>query len=73
MCFLSFMSTILDLSFQLFWGLFCGPLVLHTFAAHLSAISGAVEVDGWKERPTQSGLVLAAAAVSSHVSICRQY
>lgn len=63
--FLSFVSIILDLSSQLFRGLFCGPLVLRTFAAHLSAISGAVEVDGWKEKPARSGLILSAAAVSS--------
>ena len=54
---------------QLFRVLFCGPLVLQTFAAHFNAINGAVMVTGLKNEQAWSSLVLAAAVVSSHMLI----
>lgn len=57
--------------YQFFKGLFRGPLVLRTFAAHFTAINGTIEIAGWKDEPARSGLVLAAAAVSSHNLMCR--
>ena len=54
---------------QLFRGLFCGPLVLHTFSAHFTAITGAVKVATLKDEKAQSGLVLATIAVGFHPHI----
>ena len=52
--------------FQLFKGLFCGPLVLHTFAAHFIAIGGTVKVAGLKDGPAWGGLCLTSALVITH-------
>jgi len=57
--------------YQFFKGLFRGPLILRTFAVHFTAINGAVKVMDWEDEPARSGLVLAAAAVSSRNIMCR--
>ena len=46
------------LAYQLFKGLFCGPLVLQTFAAHFNAINGVVKVAGLKDEQVQIALTL---------------
>ena len=66
---------------QQYKGIFCGPFVLRTFAAHLNAIRGAVNVQGLitGDKPHKGGLVLSAVSVcvsayfrshcQSHVSL----
>jgi hypothetical protein len=55
---------------QQYKGIFCGPLVLRTFAAHFNAIRGAVDVRGLitGDKPHKGGLVLS--AVSVRVCVC---
>ncbi|KAI0247968.1 hypothetical protein BJV78DRAFT_1285175 [Lactifluus subvellereus] len=54
---------------QFFKGIFCGPLVLHTFAAHFISINGAVKVAGLRVEQPRSALVLAAAAVQRGLTL----
>ena len=54
---------------QLFKGLFHGTMVLCTFAAHFTTITGAVKVAGVKEEQPQGAFILAAAVVGSYPHI----
>jgi hypothetical protein len=56
--------------FQQFRGLFHGPFVLHTFAAHFITISGTVKVASLVNGLAQSGLALASASVITHFLMC---
>ena len=56
--------------FQQFRGLFRGPFVLRTFAAHFIAIGGAVKVASLVNGPARSGLALASASVITHFLTC---
>ena len=57
--------------FQQFKSLFCGPLVLHTFAAHFIMIGGAVKVASLVNGPAWSSLALASALVITYFLMCQ--
>jgi len=51
-------------AFQQYKGIFCGPLVVKTFAHHFTSTRGALKMPGLSvEKPERGGLVLSAVSV----------